>query len=1143
MARKCFLGLMIAALLVSFTLPAVAQESAVKGNLAGTIYDTSGAVVPGAKVTITGPTGTTSKDSDERGDFSLTLLIPGFYSVKVEKEGFKAADVKSVEVFTGRTSSIRVTLEPGAITQVVEISVPAVTVDTSSTGVGANLPDSFYHSVPVTRNVAGLFYLSAGVASGGLSGRSNPSISGGSGLENLYVADGVNITDTSFGGIGTFSRVFGSLGTGINLSFVKEVQVKTAGYEPQYGKATGGIVQIVTKSGGRDYHGAIAGYIQPREFESTRLHPDDFGRVNLAGKTLNQENFDASAELGGYVPSMRDKLFFFGSVNPGYARDYALAPPSAGLFSRGEMNQRTNTLSYAGKLTYRINDKHTVEGSVWGDPAHTSTAALRTLNTDNTTSWSRLDYGTRSVVGRWNGTLTPTWLVNASFTWNFNRFTEGNFANMYQVTDRTQIFGAPGQRGIFTPVGLGFLENTEGNNYAFNVDTQKQYHFGGDHTFSIGYRLERPFYEGIRDRSGPRAAIPATNAVGGAYGLPAGAAGQMSNYTFSIRLANDPFFPLGTSLNPGPSPARQCSLCPFMSVPGITGPGPGGAVRVFLRNDRGEFTALAFKTEETYHAAYAQDSWSMNKYVTVNLGLRWEQEHMKGQDLSYTWTDAWSPRVGVIADPWGNRKTKIYANFGRYNYAIPLDMALRSLSNELDFIGVRWAPQFTVDASGRRIVVINSFGTVNPVPDAAHLLSRANTSQNDSTCGTPAIPPNPPNPPCNFNPPLPNPNHNPSLGVGVCVNPQGCGTGGAPFVAFQSTTGIARGTKMEYVDEFVVGIDREFKGGVIVSGRYIDRRMKRIVEDMSGIGPEAFSTNINQIYLIGNVNAKTDLFTNPIGHVYDPSGPVPSQCTDPGLINDAVTDSFGNVVPPGAVCYESTGVNGQPPGADVPDGVPDGFPDPKRIYQAVEIEVNKAFSHNWQMRANWRIAKLFGNFEGAFRNDNGQTDPSISSLFDFVQGQFSLLGDQFTPGVLNTDRRHVVNFYMSYVVDRSVLKGMELGTGVRIDTGAPINDLKAHPAYLNSGEVPVNGRGSLGRLPTTGSVDIHVAYPFRVTERMKLKLGMDLFNIANSRRQLRIDEFEDASFGVRNLDFKKPVGRTSGFQRPFYARAMVRLEF
>ncbi len=351
---------------------------------------------------------------------------------------------------------------------------------------------------------------------------------------------------------------------------------------------------------------------------------------------------------------------------------------------------------------------------------------------------------------------------------------------------------------------------------------------------------------------------------------------------------------------------------------------------------------------------------------------------------------------------------------------------------------------------------------------------------------------------------------------------------------------------MEYEDEYVVGFEHEFKGGVILSARYVDRRLRRIVEDMSGISPEAFNAGVNQVYLIGNVNKSTDIFVNPLEVPFSPtfSGGnitnIPSQCDPTTAVT--VEDTFGNTVAPGAVCFGALGQAGLTnvlPGDAFPDGIPDGFPDPIRNYQAVEIEVNKGFSKNWQMRANWRIARLFGNFEGAFRNDNGQTDPSISSLFDFVQGNFGLLGDQFKPGHLNTDRRHVVNIYTSYVVDRSKLKGLTLGTGVRIDTGTPISQFVAHPAYLNSGEVPLNGRGSLGVLPVTGSVDIHVDYPWAIKERWKLRFGMDLFNVGNSKRLTGTDQNLDSSFGTRNTDFQKPTA----FFRPFNARAMVRLEF
>src|SRR5207302_11447356 len=133
-------------------------------------------------------------------------------------------------------------------------------------------------------------------------GTANPSISGATGLENNYIADGVSITDGAFGGIGVYSRVYGSLSSGINLSFVKEVQVKTGGFEAQYGKSTGGIVQIVTKTGSNAFHGSVGGYFAPQQFEAQRLQVDDFGlgtsqaHFNLQGKTLHQSNYDADAQ-------------------------------------------------------------------------------------------------------------------------------------------------------------------------------------------------------------------------------------------------------------------------------------------------------------------------------------------------------------------------------------------------------------------------------------------------------------------------------------------------------------------------------------------------------------------------------------------------------------------------------------------------------------------------------------------------------------------------------------------------------------------------------------------------------------------------------------------------------------------------------
>src|SRR6202163_1937944 len=252
-----------------FSISLSAQDQgAARGNLSGIVYDASKASVPGAQVTITGPIGSLSQSTTEQGSFLFSTLIPGIYAVKVQKTGFKVASVKSAEIQINKTTSIEVILETGQVSETVEVSAATVTVDTSSSAVTADISDTFFQNIPVQRGVANLFYLSPGAVDGIQTGGNNPSISGSSGLENSYIADGVSINDPAFGGLGVWSRVYGPLGTGINLSFVKEVQIKTGGFEPQYGHVSGGIVQLVTKSGGTKFFGTVGGDFNNRAMQA-----------------------------------------------------------------------------------------------------------------------------------------------------------------------------------------------------------------------------------------------------------------------------------------------------------------------------------------------------------------------------------------------------------------------------------------------------------------------------------------------------------------------------------------------------------------------------------------------------------------------------------------------------------------------------------------------------------------------------------------------------------------------------------------------------------------------------------------------------------------------------------------------------------
>jgi len=1077
--RKLF-AFVFALCLALVSASAFAQDIQTKGSIAGIVTDKNGAVVTGATVKVTGAEGTRTVTTNDQGIYSVDNLVPGNYTVRVEAANFKASEVSNVTVFVGKTATTPVTLEAGAISETVTVTAGAA-IDQASTALGSNLNDQLYQNIPVARSVTSLFYLAPGTTDSLGGGRANPSIAGGSALDNLYIADGVNITDSAFGGLGTFSRSYGSLGTGINTSFVKEVQVKTGGFEPQYGQSEGGIVNIITKSGSNDFHGAAYGYLRPKSFEATRLQPDDV-RIGKGGKFLHTENYDAGVDAGG--PIIKNKLFFFGSFNPTVSRDIVRGASNSGLFTiLGDHARRTRTLNYAAKVDWNINSNHSLNFSLFGDPSRTNKSSFASLNIDNTTAQSVLDFGTRSLAVRYNGSFGGTaspWTLSGSFSQGVNHFDESGFDNFNQINDRTQTTFAT-QRQSFIAIGRGFFEPTKGKTYRTTWDLQKPVHLWGTHTLAVGYQFQRGYYSGVRDRSGPHYTVPSNNADG-TLPIPASAAGQPLNAAFALRLQGS-----------------SCTLCPLMLIPGDTtdiGFGAGWR-RVSLQQTRGEFGIPAFNTYNNYHAYYGQDTWRINKHVTAILGLRGEQERIVGNPgsngvrVAYSFTDQWAPRLGVTFDPQGKGKTKIFYNFGRFFEYLPLDLAERSLSSEKDFTGGRFAPQFVIGSSGvftgQRIAVINSFGTVNPVVDNSHFLSGAAGGV--------------------------------SNGLGISAQ--------------DPSNPILPGTKLGFAQEHVIGFEQQLPRNFVLSIRYQDRRLKRIVEDAAVVSPESISL-FGQTYFIGNVSSRIDAAHNLIAFKFTPGGALPAGC-DPNLVVDPVTDNFGNVL--GAICYKTGSGD---PGAD---GQSDGFPNPVHIYKGLEVEVNKRFSDGWQLLSNFRISSLRGNYEGHFRNDNGQTDPGISSLFDFTAGEFNLLGDQFAVGPLNTDRRFISNVYFSYAFskDRGMkrLSGLNLGAGWHMESGVPLSKFGAHPAYLNAGEVPIGGRGSLGRSPFFSQIDLHADYPWVISERKRVSFVGDFFNIFNSQKIRLIDQNFEVQAGVLNVDFNKPAS----YRLPFSMRLGMRFEF
>lgn len=1048
-----------------------AQEiSAVKGGLQGLITDGSGAAVPGATITFTGQSDKRTAMTDDQGRYSIGGLTPGLYSVTAQREGFKATQAKNVEVGVSRLSGLDLKLELGAVSDTVEVNSNSVQIETTSTAVGENLSVTFYSQVPVARNVGSLFYVAPGAVNSGGTGTANPSIGGATGLENQYIIDGVNLTDVGYGGLGVSSPTYGSLGTGINLSFVQEVQVKTGALEPKYGRADGGIALIVTKSGGTQLHGALSAYAAPEMFQAGQRYADSYGRINTHGRLFAIPQYDAAAELGGPVPlgAHRDKLFFFGAFNPSLNQYKYIAPTGSGLLAHGPFSNAITAYSWAGKLTYKPSENVTIEGSAFGDPSR-SNRGLGVANQDtfpnypninlaNDSGFSRWNFGSRSEVVRLNAAITPTWTFDMAATAKQSHFTESGFTNDYLIRDQS---GIPQGGAQFTAQGLGFYQNPETHAYSFAINTEKIVHAFGTHSFSIGYEFNRGIYDLLKGYSGSSFNFPTQNQVGRA--TPAGLAGQSTNAGFKLLAA----------------PNCPTTICPLFTpnVPGAK------AVPVYLSQNRGLFSPGQAYTGQSYHQIYGNDTWSINRFVTLNAGIRWDEEQLNGVVQQYVFNDNWSPRLGINIDPFGDRKSKIFFNFARYTQSLPSDAAIRELNQEQDVYRANFAPA----ADGTRHAVLNQYGTVTPILDAAHLIS-----------GNPA--------------------------AGTASNQPGA----AISISGSTPELIASGTKLNLEEEFIGGVERQLPGGFVLSARYVDRRLLRILEDLSGVSPEGANGGVVQNFLIGNPNSSADYFTNEQELAYTPGGAVPAQCQ---LDYGTQRSSGGDVI--GAAC----GVNPDVAGLTTPDGKPDGFANPRRHYQALEIEMNKSFSHNFLLRANYRFAKLYGNYEGLYRNDNGQSDPGVSSLFDFTQGILGELGGQFTSGYLNTDRRHVGNLYASYAVPKYV-HNLTLGMGLRGESGTPITNLGAHPVYDNAGEIPLFGRGALGRTASDTQLDLHTDYTVPV-EKAHVKLAWDMFNVTNSRKLVAVDQSSAISSTTPNVDFLKPLA----FQRAFYARGSVRLEF
>ncbi|HLE19712.1 MAG TPA: hypothetical protein VJB88_01205, partial [Vicinamibacteria bacterium] len=219
------------------------------------------------------------------------------------------------------------------------------------------------------------------------------------------------------------------------------------------------------------------------------------------------------------------------------------------------------------------------------------------------------------------------------------------------------------------------------------------------------------------------------------------------------------------------------------------------------------------------------------------------------------------------------------------------------------------------------------------------------------------------------------------------------------------------------------------------------------------------------------------------------------------------------------------------------------FPRATRTYKAMELLVNKVAGSRWQLSASYVLSQNKGNYGGLFRQDNGQLDPNITSLFDLPE---LLKG---ADGLLPNDRTHQFKAYGSYRWPFKLVTGFFL----QALSGTPLSKLGAHPTYGNR-ERFITDRGSEGRTPAFLNLDLHAEYPIRLAGKADLRFIADVFNVTNRQAAGLLDQewtFEpleetvdpnecggaDPNCPAGNPNYGKPLA----YQGPFSLRLGVKL--
>jgi hypothetical protein len=339
-------------LLLAF--PGSVHAQLVTGDLQFSVVDSLGDPVPGVNAVVTGPNvqGARGGVTNDLGLCTVLSLSPGKIVVRLSHTAYQSMVFENVLIQLGKTTSLgKIRLLQRTVDMPEQlVSGQRLNIDPTTTTYGSNLRQSDFETLPIERTYRSISTLLPLVNQSYLG--DDISFAGATGLENKYLIDGVDVTET----------YKGYTGTDLPYNFIKEISMIAGGYEAEYRSALGGILNVVTYSGGNEFSGEAFGFFTSNGLTgSPRQGPLDIGSGQFA-------DYDFGFRLGG--PLIRDRLWFLGSYNPKVESREVPIPDF------GNYTDKSVSHIFAGKLTWKASEKVNVNFNVFGDPSEEDLVAL-----------------------------------------------------------------------------------------------------------------------------------------------------------------------------------------------------------------------------------------------------------------------------------------------------------------------------------------------------------------------------------------------------------------------------------------------------------------------------------------------------------------------------------------------------------------------------------------------------------------------------------------------------------------------------------------------------------------------------------------------------------------------------------------------